>query len=100
MGDDAMRARLRQVSDAVRSAFPTMVEDVRAELGVDSDGAEIVRVRVTLQDPPGGGGLALADVAPIDRYITAQTADIEAFVHADYFLASELREIEAGTYYG
>jgi hypothetical protein len=99
MRDGELRGRLDQIAARLRDEL-TPVTAVTASPLTDSTGDDAVRFEVTLSDPPGGRDISYRDVAPIEARINELAADLGLLVYVRFQLASEAREIEAGTYFG
>ena len=53
-----------------------------------------------MADPPGGKDISYSDVAPVEARISELARHLGLLVYVRFQLASEAREIEAGTYFG
>lgn len=99
MGNGELQERLDQIAARIREEF-AQVTAVTATPLTDSTGDDAVRFEVTLVDPAGGRDISYRDVAPIEARINDLASDLGLLVYVRFQLASEAREIEAGTYFG
>jgi hypothetical protein len=93
------KSRLDEIAAAVvREHHQVQRADV--ELLTDATGDAAAKFRVTLADPPGAGLIPYVDLEPIEASVRRLATELGLVVYVRFRLASELSEIEAGTYYG
>lgn len=99
MRNGELQSRLDLLAAQVRDEFGLVTAVTAAPL-TDSTGDDAVRFEVTLSDPLGEEGISYSDVAPIEARINELVGDLGLLVYVRFQLASEAREIAAGTYFG
>jgi hypothetical protein len=93
------KAKLDAIAAEVVQTYH-QVQRAEVELLTDSTGDAAAKFLVTLADPPGDTLIPYIDIEPIEATVRRLTAGLGLVVYVRFRLASEVREIEAGTYYG